>query len=82
MRRYVGPTAGGSDDDDAQRPRRIGLRRATRDTAAPAARRRKGRRGSFMASPEIVSHSPLMFAALMIGVQRAISLFTSAASGC
>ena len=27
-------------------------------------------------------HSALIFAALMIGVQRAISLFTSAASGC
>jgi hypothetical protein len=27
-------------------------------------------------------HSALVFAALMIGVQRAISLFTSAASGC
>src|SRR5262245_38979075 len=27
-------------------------------------------------------HSPLTFAAVMIGVQRAISLLTSAASGC
>lgn len=27
-------------------------------------------------------HSPLTFAALMIGIQRAISLFTKAASGC
>src|SRR5262252_6699595 len=36
-------------------------------------------------SPEMLNasriYSPLIFAALMIGIQRAISLFTSAASG-
>src|SRR5258706_7059343 len=43
------------------------------------------RKGSFIVSSlkakRCADYSPLMFAALMIGVQRAISLFTSASSG-
>src|SRR5262249_24964669 len=38
------------------------------------------RRTEFMECGKV--HSTLVFAALMIGVQRAISLFTNAASGC
>src|SRR5262249_25017645 len=83
-------TAGAIADEDAHRPRRIGLRpRKPRD-----GRERGGAGGQLQKLVSVGKfhhvaslkcyriYSPLMFAALMMGVQRAISLFTSAASGC
>jgi len=84
--------AGGETDDDAHRPRRIGLRvRRVRgggaNAATAAAKCKNLRRGSFIVvrSPAVEAracYSAFTAAALMIGVQRAISSFTNPARGC